>query len=190
MLPTICRFDAVLPRTAEKAALRMRLPRTMTLPARKILTAVPYWPEPPARAVTSSMRLSMTSVPSSPGALRQTRMPPLPAPRTVLPAMRRPRASSEKMPMSAALTTFPVTAPSIASSVMPLRPAFTISHSAICTARPWARCRRPRRSGSATPPPSRTRPVMAMWSLAAADSKEAPPDMTMRVAPGVPEIAA
>ena len=53
----------------------------------------------------SSMRLSMTSVPSSPGVLRQTRMPPLPAPRTVLPAIVRPRASSEKIAASAALMT-------------------------------------------------------------------------------------
>jgi len=29
-----------------------------------------------------------------------------------------------------------------------------------------------------------------MWSLAAAESNEAPPAITMRVAPGVPEIAA
>src|SRR5271170_4812548 len=47
VLPTICRFDAALPRTAENAALRMRLPRTMTLSARKMLMALPHSPEPP-----------------------------------------------------------------------------------------------------------------------------------------------
>ena len=77
------------------------------------LMALPFWPEPPSRAAMSSMRLSMTSVPSSPACERHTRMPLLPAPRTVLPASLRPRASSEKMPAPAApVTVEPVTSPS------------------------------------------------------------------------------
>ncbi len=50
----------------DRRARLMRLPRTMTLPARNTLMALPYWPEPPATLAMSSMRLSMTSVPSSP----------------------------------------------------------------------------------------------------------------------------
>src|SRR4029077_11038432 len=64
-LPTICRFEAALPRTAVKAALRMRLPRTITLSARKTLTALPHWPDPPALFITPSMRLSTIRVPSA-----------------------------------------------------------------------------------------------------------------------------
>ena len=83
--------------------------------------ALPFWPEPPSRAAMSSMRLSMTSVPSSPACDRHTRMPLLPAPRTVLPASFRPRASSEKMPAPAApVTVVPVTSPSHASSMTPM----------------------------------------------------------------------
>ncbi len=69
MLLVIWMLEAALPRTAEKAARLMRLPRTVTLPARNTLMALPYWPEPPGVAI-SSMRLSMTSVPSSPFAER------------------------------------------------------------------------------------------------------------------------
>src|SRR5207247_1013582 len=53
----------------------MRLPRTITLPARKALMALPYCPEPPGPALMSSMRLSRTSVPSSPTAVRRISMP-------------------------------------------------------------------------------------------------------------------
>ncbi len=52
--------EAELPRTPVKAQLTMRLPRTSTLPARKALMALPYWPVPPERACTFSMRLSIT----------------------------------------------------------------------------------------------------------------------------------
>src|SRR5262245_21244537 len=75
-------LEAVLPRTAENAQLRMRLPRTITLAARNTLTALPYWPEPPARLSMFSMRLSTTMMPSSPFCERQTWMPLLPAPLT------------------------------------------------------------------------------------------------------------
>ena len=190
MLPTICKLEAVLPRTAEKAALRIRLPRTMTLSARNTLMALPYWPEPPDLFMTPSMRLSTTIVPSSPGSLRQIRMPPLPAPRTVLPAMRSPRASTEKIAASAALIVFPVTSPAMASSAMPLRPALIISQSAMRTERPCAKCNNPRRSGSGMPAPSSTRPLMPRWSLPVADIIDGPPDMTMRVAPATPAMAA
>ena len=50
--------EAELPRIAEKAALRIWLPRTITSPARKTLMALPFSPLPPARAAVSSMRLS------------------------------------------------------------------------------------------------------------------------------------
>jgi hypothetical protein len=50
--------------------------------------------------MTPSMRLSTIRVPSSPGALRQTRMPPLPALWIVLPEIFRPRASIEKIAAS------------------------------------------------------------------------------------------
>src|SRR5712675_909829 len=53
----------------------MRLPRTITLPARNALMALPYCPEPPGPALMSSMRLSATSVPSSPIAVRRISMP-------------------------------------------------------------------------------------------------------------------
>ena len=43
----------------------IRLLATVTLPARKILMALPFWPSPPSFAATRSMRLPMTSVPSS-----------------------------------------------------------------------------------------------------------------------------
>ena len=79
LLPSIWMLEAALPRTAEKAQLLMRLPRTITLPARNTLMALPYWPEPPARLSIASMRLSMTMVPSSPACERQTWMPLLPA---------------------------------------------------------------------------------------------------------------
>ena len=121
--------------------------------------ALPYCPEPPDLLATFSMRLSTTSVPSSPAVVRQTRMPPLPALRTVLPAMRKPRASIEKMAMSAALIVVPVTSPSMASSAMPLRPAPTISQSAMRSARPCARWMSPRRSGSGMLAPSRISPL-------------------------------
>ena len=49
LLPTIWMSDAELPRTAENAQPWMRLPRTITLPARWALTPLPYCPEPPAR---------------------------------------------------------------------------------------------------------------------------------------------
>jgi hypothetical protein len=86
--PRIWRFDAALPRTAEKAAPLIGLPRTIMLPARKTVMALPFWPAPPARAAVSSIRLSMISVPSSPGPDRQKKMPPLPAPRTQGPGHR------------------------------------------------------------------------------------------------------
>ena len=88
LLPSIWMLEAALPRTAENAQLRMRLPRTITLPARNTLTALPYWPEPPERLSIASMRLSTTMVPSSPGLPRQTWMPLLPAPVMVLRAIR------------------------------------------------------------------------------------------------------
>jgi hypothetical protein len=137
VLPTICRLEAALPRTAENAAPAMRLPRTMTLPARNTLMALPFWPEPPARAPVSSMRLSVTSVPSSPAFDRHTRMPLLPAPRIVLPAILKPRASSENIPAaSTPLTLVPETSPSTLSSITPWPPAATISQSVMRNPRP------------------------------------------------------
>src|SRR6266567_3330118 len=53
----------------------MRFPRTVTLPARNALMALPYCPEPPGPALMSSMRLSATSVPSSPIVVRRISMP-------------------------------------------------------------------------------------------------------------------
>ena len=93
LLPSIWMLEAALPRTAEKAQWRMRLPRTITLPARNTLMALPYWPEPPERLAMLSMRLSITMVPSSPVSQRKIWMPLLPAPMMVLRAIRRPRAS-------------------------------------------------------------------------------------------------
>ena len=81
----------------------MRLPRTMTLPARNALMALPYWPEPPGPALMSSMRLSSTSVPSSPIAVRRISMPLSLVPRMVLRDTIRPCASNEVMPVTAML---------------------------------------------------------------------------------------
>ena len=83
--------------------------------------------------------------------------------------MRKPRASIEKMAMSAALIVVPVTSPSIASSAMPFLPAPTISQSAMRSARPCVRWISPRRSGSGMLAPSRIRPESAMLSLPVAD---------------------
>src|ERR1043165_717887 len=73
----------------------MRLPRTITLPARNALMALPYWPEPPGPALMSSMRLSRTSVPSSPIAVRRISMPLSLVSVMVLRATIRPSASNE-----------------------------------------------------------------------------------------------
>src|SRR6266702_4361729 len=73
----------------------MRLPRTITLPARKALMALPYWPEPPGPALMSSMRLSATSVPSSPIPVRRISMPLSLVPTMVLRETLRPLASND-----------------------------------------------------------------------------------------------
>ena len=73
------------------------------------------------------------------------------------------------MALSAALIVVPVTSPSIVSSAMPLRPAPTISQSAMRSARPCVRWISPRRSGSGMLAPSRTSPESAMLSLPVAD---------------------
>src|ERR1700690_1212195 len=73
----------------------MRLPRTITLPARNALMALPYCPEPPGPALMSSMRLSRTWVPSSPMAVRRISMPLSLVPEIVLRETERPCASNE-----------------------------------------------------------------------------------------------
>ena len=65
----------------------MRLPRTITLPARNTLMALPYWPEPPER-----LAIVLDAVVDDDGAVvaglpRQTWMPLLPAPAMVLRAI-------------------------------------------------------------------------------------------------------
>src|SRR3989337_1776357 len=80
-------LDAALPRIAENAAVRIWLPRTITSAARNTLMALPFSPEPPARAAVSSIRLSAIRLPSRRLPLCQTRMPPLPEPRLMLAAI-------------------------------------------------------------------------------------------------------
>src|SRR5437764_8687601 len=103
LLPVIWMLEAELPRTAEYSQFLMRLPRTITLPARKALMALPYWPEPPGPALMSSMRLSATSVPSSPIALRRISMPLSLVPVMVLRTTLRPLASNETTAVTAIL---------------------------------------------------------------------------------------
>ena len=187
MLLVTWMFEAALPRTAEKAALRMRLPRTVTLCARNTLMALPFCPEPPFCAAVSSMRLSSTCVPSSPACERQTWMPLLPALRMVLRAIVSPRASTEKIAVARApVIVVPVTSPSIASSTMPLRPGLTISQSRIATLRPAASWMRPASSGSFRPVPSNVMPERRIWSASRATISGTLSSATMRVAPGTP----
>ena len=146
-----------MPRTAEKAQPRMRLPRTITLAARNALTPLPNWPEPPAALRMSSMRLSSTMVPSSPATLRRITMPLLPAARTMLRAMVRPRASIEWMATSAASAiVVDRISPATPSSEMPWPFALVTSQSVIRTPRPFISAMRPSPPGSCVPAPSST----------------------------------
>jgi hypothetical protein len=65
LLLTIVTLSPELSRTALKAQSEMRLLATVTLPPRKILMPLPFWPSPPSLAATRSMRLPITNVPSS-----------------------------------------------------------------------------------------------------------------------------
>jgi hypothetical protein len=87
----------------------MTLPSTMTPPARNRPMALPYCPVPPAAARVSRMRLLRTMVPSSPLALRQTRMPFSAERSTVLPSMASPDRVGRDAP-AAALQHQPVAA--------------------------------------------------------------------------------
>ena len=75
---------AELARIAENAQSDTWLPVTITLPARKMLMPLPFWPVPPARAAIRITRLPSISVASSPILQRCTRMPPLAQSRTRL----------------------------------------------------------------------------------------------------------
>ncbi len=68
----------------------MTLLATMTPPARKTETPLPYWPSPPEAFLMSLMRLPETCVPSSPPDERQTWTPLTPLRSTRLSAMTRP----------------------------------------------------------------------------------------------------
>ena len=190
LLPSIWMLEAELPRTAVKAQLLMRLPRTMTLPARNTLMALPYWPEPPARLSIASMRLSTTMVPSSPAAERQTWMPLLPASKIVLRAISRPRRV-ERMDRGigdvgrAGVSTI---SPSTAMHMMPLRPEPTISQSAILHAAAVLELDEAGAARAAARlPPSRTRPDSADVVGAPADDQRAPHRLsTSLVAPRTP----
>src|ERR1700682_2577840 len=81
----------------------MRLPRTITLPARNALMALPYCPEPPGPALMSSMRLASTCVPSSPIAVRRISMPLSLVPAMVLRETIRPCASNDTTAVAAIL---------------------------------------------------------------------------------------
>ncbi len=120
----------------------------MTLFARKALMALPYCPEPPGPALMSSMRLSATSVPSSPIAVRRISMPLSLVPVMVLRATIRPSASNDTIAVVAVLVMMlPEISPETCSSQMPLPPLPDISQSLIRTSRPARQWIRPRRSG-------------------------------------------
>src|SRR5450432_56636 len=108
----------------------MRLPRTITLPARNALMALPYWPEPPGPALMSAMRLSSTWVPSSPTVPRRISMPLSFVPFIVLRETSRPCASSDTIAVVADLVMIlPLMSPETFSNQMPLPPEPSISQS-------------------------------------------------------------
>ena len=180
-------LDAALPRIAEKAALRMWLPRTITLPARKTLMALPFCPLPPERAAVSSMRLSAIRPPSARLSLCQRRMPPLPDLAMLLAAMRRPRLSLQKSALSAAPVMVEcVTSPSQPSRVMPLPQAPATLQSAMRTALTSLKCTKARPAGSVRPPPSSARPVSETVSACSDEKSEGPCVRINRLAPRTP----
>ena len=176
-----------MPRTAEKAQLSMRLPRTITFPARNTLIAFPYCPEPPERFPMFSSRLSMMRVPSSPAIERQTWMPLLPARSIRLRASRSPAESRAKRAASAVCAiVLSLTSPATAMQTIPLRPEPAIVQSAILTALQLSSCTSPRRSGSGRPAPSRTRPRSVTCPAPVPDSNDSPWVRSSRVAPRTP----
>ena len=92
--------------------------------------------------------------------------------------------------MSAALTTLPVTSPSIASSVMPLRPAFDDLALGDMHRAALGEMHKAAPLGKRDAAAVENKAGDGDMVAAAADSNDGPPAMTMRVAPGVPEIAA
>ncbi len=110
----------------------MRLPETLTLPARKTFTPLPFSPVPPLSARMRTMRLPDTMLPSSPGPERHTWTPLLPQSPMSLWVISMPAASTLRM---AACSTLVM----VQSATLPEQP---VSETPLDGLRVSVRCRR------------------------------------------------